>query len=58
MGLAEGGASRWLKAEHPDVHRRLRYHSFNVLFFILPGKAGRWLCVHIFYVLQYFFKFN
>lgn len=48
----------WLKAEHPDVHRRLRYHSFNVLFFVLPGRAGRWLCVHIFYVLQYFFKFN
>ena len=47
----------WLKNNHPATYRRLRYWSANV-FFLLPGRPGRWICVRIYYILQKIFKFN
>ena len=47
----------WLKDNHPATYRRLRYWSANV-FFLLPGRPGRWICVRIYYILQKIFKFN
>lgn len=47
----------WLKAHHPATYRHLRYWSGNI-FFLLPGKGGRWFCVHFYRLLRHIFKFN
>ena len=48
----------WLKVEHPYTYRHLRWHSANVVFFIIPGKLGKRICVAVYRVLQRIFKFN
>ena len=47
----------WLKENHPGTYRHLRYWSANI-FFLLPGRGGRWFCVTFYKLLRHFFKFN
>jgi glycosyltransferase involved in cell wall biosynthesis len=48
---------KWLKTEHPKLHRKLRFTVFGI-WMNFPGKVGRWVSVMGYKVMQKIFGFN